>query len=146
MPVPYSPPNVGAYTRTPFHQPLVFGRKGIDHLPYRSDDLVMPKLPTCNREWCLRRVSPSTGGDWWATCHDESCARYSRLRCDIGVSPLLPPPFTDREGVFRDSRGLQLRTQCLETWTGKRGKKIVALACPCLYPLVRGKEWGPGRG
>jgi len=33
MPVPYPPPNVGAYTRTPSHQPLVFGRKGIDHLP-----------------------------------------------------------------------------------------------------------------
>jgi len=23
-----------------------------------------------------RFVSPSTGGDWWATCHDESYARY----------------------------------------------------------------------
>ena len=33
MPVPYLPPNVGAYTRTPSHQPLVFGRKGTDHLP-----------------------------------------------------------------------------------------------------------------
>jgi len=33
MPVPYSPPNVGANTRTPSHQPLVFGRKGTDHLP-----------------------------------------------------------------------------------------------------------------
>jgi len=33
MPVPYSPPNVGAYTRTPSHQPLLFGRKGTDHLP-----------------------------------------------------------------------------------------------------------------
>jgi len=27
------PPSVGAYTRTPSHQPLVFGRKGTDHLP-----------------------------------------------------------------------------------------------------------------
>jgi len=26
MPVPYSPPSVGVYTRTPSHQPLVFGR------------------------------------------------------------------------------------------------------------------------
>jgi len=33
MPVPYSPPSVGAYTRTPSHQPLVFGRRGTDHLP-----------------------------------------------------------------------------------------------------------------
>jgi len=33
MPVPYSPPSVGAYTRTPSHQPLVFGRKCTDHLP-----------------------------------------------------------------------------------------------------------------
>ena len=31
--VPYPPPSVGAYTRTPSHQPLVFGRKGKDHLP-----------------------------------------------------------------------------------------------------------------
>ena len=33
MPVPYPPPNVGAYTQTPSHQPLTFGRKGTDHLP-----------------------------------------------------------------------------------------------------------------
>jgi len=33
MPVPYSPPSVGVYTRTPSQQPLVFGRRGTDHLP-----------------------------------------------------------------------------------------------------------------
>ena len=33
-------------------------------------------------------------------CHDESCARYSRLRCGIGVSPLLPLQFTYGEGVY----------------------------------------------
>ena len=33
MPVPYPPPSVGVYTQTPSHQPLVFGRKGTDHLP-----------------------------------------------------------------------------------------------------------------
>jgi len=33
MPIPYPPPSVGAYTRTPSHQPLLFGRKGTDHLP-----------------------------------------------------------------------------------------------------------------
>jgi len=33
MPVPYLPPSVGTYTRTPSHQPLLFGRKGTDHLP-----------------------------------------------------------------------------------------------------------------
>jgi len=33
MPVPYPPPSVGAYTRTPSYQPLEFGRKGTDHLP-----------------------------------------------------------------------------------------------------------------
>ena len=33
MPVPYSPRNVGAYIRTPSHQPLVFGRRDTDHLP-----------------------------------------------------------------------------------------------------------------
>jgi len=32
MPVNYPPPSVGAYTRAPSHQPLVFGRKGTDHL------------------------------------------------------------------------------------------------------------------
>jgi len=34
----------------------------------RSDDLVVPRLPACGCEWWWRRVSPSTGGDWWATC------------------------------------------------------------------------------
>jgi len=78
----------------PFSLSLVFGRKGTDHLP-RSSDLVVPNLPACRCEWCRRLVSPSTGGGWWATYHDESCARYSRrwLRCGIGVLPLLPPPF-----------------------------------------------------
>jgi len=33
MPVPYLPPNVGVYTRTPSPQPFVFGRRGTDHLP-----------------------------------------------------------------------------------------------------------------
>jgi len=32
MPVNYPPPSVGAYTRAPSQQPLVFGRKGTDHL------------------------------------------------------------------------------------------------------------------
>ena len=32
IPVPYSPPIVGVYTRTPSHQPIVFGRRGTDHL------------------------------------------------------------------------------------------------------------------
>jgi len=33
IPVPYLPSNVGSYTQTPSHQPLVFGRRGTDHLP-----------------------------------------------------------------------------------------------------------------
>ena len=37
-----------------------------------------------NRRWLL------------ATCHDQSCALYSRLWCGIGVSPLLLPPSTGR--------------------------------------------------
>jgi len=70
---------------------------------------------------------------WWATCHDESCDRYSRLQCGIGVSPLLPLPFTEEEeGVLR---GQQLRTLCLETELEKRIKKelvvIVRVCCPC---------------
>jgi len=57
---------------------------------------------------------PDFVSDWWATCHDESCARYSRLRCVIGVSLLLPPlhlqrkcpPWTAAEGsVPRDRTG-----------------------------------------
>jgi len=64
---------------------------------------------------------PSTGGDWWATCHDEPCARYSRLRCSIGVSLLLPPPFTTYRGSVL--LGRQLRALCLETELEKRKKK-----------------------
>ena len=70
--------------------------------------------------WRHNKPKPSTGGDWWATCHDESCVQYSRLQCDIRVSPLLPPGFTYIGGVLR---GQQLRTQCLETWTGKKKKR-----------------------
>ena len=69
----------------------------------RSDDLVVPRLPACGCEWWRGLVSSSTGGDWWATYHDESCARYSRLRCDIGVSPLLPLPFTERAASGGDT-------------------------------------------
>ena len=34
MPVPYPPPKEGVYTRTSSHQPLLFGRRGTDHLPW----------------------------------------------------------------------------------------------------------------
>ena len=119
MPVPYSPLSMQAYTRTPSRQPLVFGRRGTDHL-LRSDDLVVPKLPTCGCEVWRRLDSPSTGGDWWATCHDKSCARYSRLRCGIRVSPLRSPPFTYRGSV---PLGRHLRVLCLETELEKRTKK-----------------------
>jgi len=138
MPVPYSPPNVGAYTRTPSHQPLVFSRRGTDHLS--SDDLLMPKLswPACRCEWWWRLVSPSTGGDWWATCHDESCARYSRLQvqCGIRVSPLLPPraPFTYSGSVLL---GRQLRALCLETELEKRQKKS-GVSISLSVPLGKG--------
>jgi len=105
----------------------------------------MPKLPACGREWCQRRVMTSTGGDWWSTCHVESCARYSRLWCGIGVSPLLPPPFTYRGGVLC---GLELRTLCLETELEKKKKKkiVVIVRGSCLFPLLRGTEWGLGWG
>jgi len=33
MPVPYPPPNVESYTRTPLQQPLVLGSRGEDHVP-----------------------------------------------------------------------------------------------------------------
>jgi len=79
-----------------------------------SDDLVVPKLPTCGCEWCRRLVSPSTGGDWWATCHNESCARYSRLQCCIRVSFLLPPPFY---------QGTETEVSVTRDWTGKKEKE-----------------------
>ena len=99
---------IPGYTRTPSDNQQC-SAVGAQIISLRSDDLVVPKLPACGCEWWWRFVSPSTRGDWWATsaCHDEYCARYSRLRCDIGVSPLLPPPFTG-DGVFR---GQQLRCQ-----------------------------------
>jgi len=72
------------------------------------------------------------------SCHQqevtgqESCARYSRLRCDIAVSPLLPPSFTYGEGVLL---GRQLRALCLETELEKKKKRkgaFVLVSCsPC---------------
>jgi len=107
----------------------------------RSDDLVVPQLPACGREWWRRLVPPSTGGDWWATCHDESCTRHSRLQCNIRVSPLLPPPlylqrrcppWTAAEGsVPRD-------------WTGEKKKEN--LRSSVSVPLVKGDRVGPGLG
>jgi len=90
------------YTRTPCHNHfcLVVGT----HITsLRSDDLVVTKLPcqtACRCEWWWRLVFPSTGGDWWATCHEESCVQYSRLWCGIGGLPLLRPPFTYGVGVL----------------------------------------------
>jgi len=119
MPVPYLPPNVGVYTRTPSHNHPC-SAVGTQIIFLRSEDLVVPKLSACGCEWWWIFVSPSTGGDCWATCHDESCARYSRLRCRIGVLPLLPPPFTYRVNVLL---GRKLRALCLETELDKRKKK-----------------------
>jgi len=64
----------------------------------------------------------------------ESCAWYSRLRCDTGVSPLLPPPFTYRGGVLR---GRQMRALCLETELKKRKKKS-AVSISLSVPLDKG--------
>ena len=89
-PVPYSPPNLGGHTQTILNTSSL--AVGAQIIFLRSDDLIVPKLPACGCEWWLRLVSPSRGGHWWAPCHDESCARYSRLWCDIRVSSLLPPP------------------------------------------------------
>jgi len=51
MPVPYSPPNVGAYTRTPSHNHYdSCSAVGAQITSLRSDDLVMPKLPACGCE------------------------------------------------------------------------------------------------
>jgi len=109
-------------------------RSRLHHISLRSHDLVMPKLPACGCEWWWRLVPPSTGGDWWATCHNESCARYSRLKCIIRVSPLLPLPFTCWEGVLC---GQQLRNLCLETELGKR-KKESGVSVAFSVPLGKG--------
>jgi len=61
MPVPYPPPSVGVYTRTPSHQPWesIPGHLLTNHscsaigtqiISFRSDDLVVPELPACGRE------------------------------------------------------------------------------------------------
>ena len=36
----------------------------------------------------------------WATRQQESCARYSRLRCGTRVSPLPPPPFFESKVLY----------------------------------------------
>jgi len=49
MPVPYSPPNVGVYTRTPSHYHPC-SAVGAQIISLKSDDLVVPKLPACGCE------------------------------------------------------------------------------------------------
>ena len=73
--------------------------------------------------------------------NNESCARYSRLRCDIGVSPLLPSPFAYKGGVLL---GLQLRALCLETGLEKRKKEKLRLSVS--VPLVKGDRVGTELG
>ena len=46
IPVPYSPPSVGAYSRTPSRQPTV----RVQIISLRSDGLVVPKIPACGCE------------------------------------------------------------------------------------------------
>ena len=115
------------------------------HLPRaRSDDLVVPKLPACGCEWWWRLVSPSTGGDWWATCHDESSTVPGTVDSNVASECHLccPPPLPTEEVSSLDgSWGL-----CASPLNWKKEKRKVVLACPCLFPLIRGTEWGPGRG
>jgi len=132
MPVPYSPPNVGSYTWTPSHH-YSFSAVGAQITSLRSDDLVVHKLHACRCEWWRRLVSPSTGGDWWATCHDQSCTQYSRLWCGIRVSPLLPPQFTS-ESVHL---GQQLRALFLETHVEKNKEKS-GVSMSLSVPLSKG--------
>ena len=78
------------------------------------------------------------------SCHQqevtgqESCARYSRLRCDIAVSP----SFTYGEGVLL---GRQLRALCLETELEKRKKKS-GVSISLSFPLDKGDRVGKGVG
>jgi len=139
MPVPYPPPNVEAYTQTPSHNHPACSAVGAQIISLRSDDLVVPKLPACGCGWWWRLVSTSTLGDWWATCHDESCAQYSRFRCDIRVWALLLPLFTYGEGVLL---GQQLRALFLETELEKRKKEKMHLSVS--VPLVKGVRMGTG--
>jgi len=46
MPVPYLPPSVGSYTRTPSHNHSC-SAVGAQIISLTSDDLVVPKLPAC---------------------------------------------------------------------------------------------------
>jgi len=127
MPVPYSLPSVEVYTRTPSHN-HPSSDLGAQITSLRSHNLVVPrpKQHAFGCEWWWRLVSPSTGGDWWVTCHNV-----------IGVSPLLPPPFTYRGSVLL---GRQLRALCLGTELEKRKKEKVRLSLS--VSLVKGDRGG----
>ena len=93
-------------------------------------------------------------------CHGESCALYSRLRCGTGVSPLLPPPFTYREGAtvsralefmhgssglgyFLSFFGSETPTQYL--WIRARDCPGPVPTLPCDGKIARGPCFGAGK-
>ena len=59
------------------------------------------------------------------------------------MSPLLPLPFTNREGILR---GQQLRALCLETEVGKRKKEKVRSGLSLSAPLGMGDRVGTRLG
>ena len=137
MPVPYTPPSVGAYTRTPSHNHPCWEWQIIS---LRSDDLAQTTcmwmwvmMKTClaiNRRWLVgnlsRWVLPGTV--------DSNVVSECHLCC--------PPPLpTGKVSSLDGSWGL-----CASRLNWKKEKTKVALACPCLFPLSRGTEWGPCKG
>jgi len=77
MPVPYSPPNVGAYTWTPSHSHYdSCSAVEAQITSLRSDDLVVPKLPACGCEWSSYWVSNKQHYlSWWRRLVPPSCMR-----------------------------------------------------------------------
>jgi len=141
MPVPYPPPIVEVYTQTPSHKHPC-SAVGAQIISLRLNDLVVPKLPACGCEWWRRLVSPSTGGDWWATCHDESCARYSRLQCASECHLCCPSPLhTEELSSLDGSRGLCASRLFPFNWKKKSG---VSISLP--VPLDKGDRVKKGVG
>jgi len=127
MPVPYLRPNVGVYTRTPSHQPLVFSRRVTDHLPQVGWS--RRAKTTCRRTWVMAKTCLAINRRWlmgilsrWVLCPVQETPMW-HWSVTIAVLPLYLqgrcPPWTAAEdSVPRD-------------WTGKKKKRKVAVVRIC---------------